>query len=71
MKLCDLIESVTIQGCIAVTVWENDNETETEIIDTFGLVSADVKPEWLEYEITYIYPTERNMLHIELQKTDD
>lgn len=66
MTLYELVNDITVQGAVRVSMWNDDTETvlfETEQTDDFG--TGDLEEEWEDLEVGYIFCVD-NVLHIEV-----
>ena len=68
MKLYELVYSVTLQGYIRISTWENEEEKILGIWKNCEqLYSSEIKDEWLDMEVSYIFCPGDGFLHIEVK----
>lgn len=70
MTLYELVNDAEVQGAVRVSMWDDECETETVLIETdrtddFG--PGDLKDEWEDLNVGYLFCV-GNVLHIEVSK---
>lgn len=67
MTLEDLIQNVTVQGNVRLSVWKDDDELSVVYIqETGGLSNQKIIQPKLDYEVLYMFASTDGYLHIEL-----
>lgn len=67
MTLGDLIQNVTVQGDVRLSVWKDDDELSVVYLqETGGLSNQKIIQPKLDYEVLYMFASTDGYLHIEL-----
>ena len=67
MTLKDLIQNVTVQGNVRLSVWKDDDELSVVYIqETGGLSNQKIIQPKLDYEVLYMFASTDGYLLIEL-----
>lgn len=72
MNLYELVYTVILQGNIRISMWNGDDETilfQEEDVDYFR--SSQVKDEWMDYRVTYMFCPGDGYMHIEVTDDED
>ena len=70
MKLYDILNNVTIQGNVRVSIWDGDEEVNVRYFDHVDDLAWEhsLPDAWEELEVRYMFAGTDGFLHIELIK---
>ena len=70
MTLYELVNSITIQGNVRLSIFEDDSEKSTDYKGTYDLSDEDIE-EFEDMMVTYMFYGDDGFMHIELEKSEE